>query len=320
MIEVSCAIIRNDDEQILVVQRGLETDHPLKWEFPGGKVDPGESYEDCIVREIDEELSLDVIIIGSLDSVEHDYGHKQVRLIPFICDTLMDLPVLAEHVDFKWVDAGELGDIDFSEADIPVARAYASIHNPEKVEIRKGNDISESELKQIREMLSGKTGYGAVDLIADTAIIKTSVLRALFDYSLSADTTLAFRSSYALVKVSEKRKGVLKNYYGKMIEAMPSLSNESVIRSYLNILIAAGVNGLNDREQGILADCCFTWLNDAKSAIAIKAYTMEIIYQLSEIYPELTIELVASIKRNMESGSAGVKARGRIILSRLKIG
>lgn len=320
MIKVSCAIIRNDDEKVLIVQRGHETDHPLKWEFPGGKVDPGESYEECIVREIDEELSLDVVIVGSLDSVEHDYGHKQVRLIPFICDTLMDLPVLTEHVDFKWVDPDELKDFDFSEADIPVARSYASIHNPVKEERRKENDISESDLKGIREMLSEKAGYGAIDLISDTAIVNRSVMEALFNYSLSDNTTLAFRSAYALVKSSEKKKGVLKDYYGRMIESMPSLSNESVIRSYLNILIAAGVKGLSDREQGILADCCFTWLNDAKSAIAIKAYTMEIIYQLSEIYPELTIELVASIRRNMESGSAGVKARGRIILSKLKLG
>lgn len=319
MINVTCAIIRNDEEKVLVVQRGHETDHPYKWEFPGGKVDPGENFEECIVREIDEELSLDVIIVGTLDSVEYDYGHKQVRLIPFICDTLMDLPVLTEHVDFKWVDPDELENIDFSEADIPLAHAYALPYGEVRPESKQEHNISEADLKGIREMLSDKAGYGAIDLITDSAIANRSVLKVLFDYSLSDNTTLAFRSAYALVKASEKKNGVLKDYYGRMIEAMPDLNNESVIRSYLNILIAAGVDSLNDREQGILADCSFTWLNNAKSAIAIKAYTMEIIYQLSQIYPELTTELVASIKRNMEDGSAGVKARGRMILKKLRM-
>ncbi len=319
MIEVSCAIIRNDDDKVLIVQRGEKSDHPYKWEFPGGKVKPGESYEDCIVREIDEELSLEIVISRGLNSLEYDYEHKKVRLFPFICDTLMDLPKLTEHLAFKWVDPDELEDFDFSEADIPLARDYAASYGNRKSGSNNKNDISEPDLHGIREMLSEKAGYGAIDLISDSAIESHQVLRVLFDYSLSDDTTLAFRSAYSLVKVSEKKKGLLKDYYGRMIEAMPSLSNESVIRSYLNILISAGVDGLNDREQGILADCCFNWLNNTKSAIAIKAYTMEIIYQLSEIYPELSVELVASIKRNMENGSAGVKARGRMILNRLRM-
>jgi 8-oxo-dGTP diphosphatase len=243
MIDVSCAIIRNDDEKILVVQRGQETDHPLKWEFPGGKVDPGEDPEDCIVREIKEELSLDVIIIGKLDSVEHDYGIKQVRLIPFICETLMDLPVLSEHAAYKWIETSDLDDIDFLEADISIARSYAGSNSMAKREshIIDDGDIKDSDKEGIREMLSEKTGFGAIDLIADTAILKQSVLRILFDFSLGEDSTLAFRSAYTMQKAEEKKPGLLKDYYGKMVEALPLLNNESAIRSFLNIMIAAGV-------------------------------------------------------------------------------
>ncbi len=100
MINVTCAVIRNEDDRVLVVQRGEETDHPLKWEFPGGKIDAGESEEECIIREIQEELSLDVVIFGKLPVVEHDYGYKKIRLIPFICDTLDDMPMLNEHISF----------------------------------------------------------------------------------------------------------------------------------------------------------------------------------------------------------------------------
>jgi len=51
MIKVTCAIIRNEEDEILVVQRGEATDHPFKWEFPGGKVAAGETEEECIIRE-----------------------------------------------------------------------------------------------------------------------------------------------------------------------------------------------------------------------------------------------------------------------------
>ena len=53
MIRVTCAIIRNDEDEVLVVQRGESTDHPLKWEFPGGKLLDEETEEDCIIREIE---------------------------------------------------------------------------------------------------------------------------------------------------------------------------------------------------------------------------------------------------------------------------
>src|SRR5664279_295418 len=132
MIIVTCAVIRNEDNQILVVQRGEATDHPFKWEFPGGKLAPGETEEECIIREVDEELSLEIVIRGGLPEVEHNYGHKQIKLIPFICDTLDEMPVLSEHIDYKWLDVEDLMSVDFSEADVFVARDYLKRQKNEK--------------------------------------------------------------------------------------------------------------------------------------------------------------------------------------------
>ncbi len=114
MLHVTCAVIRNEDKQILVVQRGEATDHPFKWEFPGGKLNPEETEEECIIREIDEELSMEIIICGRLSEVEHDYGHKQIRLIPFICDTLDEMPVMSEHIDYKWINTEDIMMVVFS--------------------------------------------------------------------------------------------------------------------------------------------------------------------------------------------------------------
>ena len=124
MINVTCAVIRNEEKEILVVQRGEATDHPFKWEFPGGKLAPEETEEECVIREVEEELSMKIVIYGKLATVDHDYGHKQIRLIPFICDTPNELPFLSEHIAYKWVEEKDLMTLDFSEADIFVAISY----------------------------------------------------------------------------------------------------------------------------------------------------------------------------------------------------
>jgi len=116
MIEVSCAIIIKDSK-ILAVQRGPESSHPLKWEFPGGKIQFDETSDQCAVREIEEELSLRIDVLSQLDCVEFDYGTKQVRLIPFICRITSGELILTEHVAKCWFDLGEWQTIDWSGAD-----------------------------------------------------------------------------------------------------------------------------------------------------------------------------------------------------------
>ena len=124
MIRVTCAIIRNEENEVLVVQRGENSDHPYKWEFPGGKLQAGETEEECVIREIREELSMGIVICSRLKEVEYDYGIKQIRLIPFVCDTLEELPLLSEHIAFKWLSQADLLKVDYSEADVIIARQY----------------------------------------------------------------------------------------------------------------------------------------------------------------------------------------------------
>ncbi len=141
MIRVTCAIIRNEDDEVLVVQKGPSTDHPLKWEFPGGKISRGETEEDCIIREIKEELSMTIVICGKLQTVEFDYGHKQIALIPFVCDTLDELPFLSEHISYKWLNVNDMLSVDYSEADVLVAKNYLGeikiepCGNPGKIQV-----------------------------------------------------------------------------------------------------------------------------------------------------------------------------------------
>ena len=116
MIEVSCAIVITDSK-ILAVQRGPESSHPLKWEFPGGKIHPEETAAQCVVREIEEELMLRIEVLFQLESVEFDYGTKQIRLIPFVCKITSGELILNEHVAKCWFNLDEWQTIDWSGAD-----------------------------------------------------------------------------------------------------------------------------------------------------------------------------------------------------------
>ena len=118
-IEVTCALIM-DGKQVLVTQRSEQMPHPLKWEFPGGKLRSGESPEKCIVREIHEELGIGISVWELLPTVKHSYGKEHIKLIPFICKWEEGEILLAEHQDFRWVHLDDLELLDWLEADVEI--------------------------------------------------------------------------------------------------------------------------------------------------------------------------------------------------------
>ena len=320
MINVTCAIIRNEDDEVLIVQRGEHTDHPLKWEFPGGKVHNDESEEECIIREIKEELSIDIVIYSRLQNVVHDYGHKQVRLIPFVCDTLDDLPVLSEHVDFKWIEADKLLSVDFSEADVFVAENYLDMagNNSKPVaEFASEEDQALKDDADLKNMVNSLMGIKEAEWVAASAIDNPEIFRKLMEYSFSSDKKLAFRSSWALTKVCDKYPELIYPHLASLVESLPKIDNESVQRSFLRILSLTDLHKIGTKHHGMLADYCFTSLRSGFTAIAIKAYAMEALFKLAVIYPELANELSATINMISGEGSAGIVARGRQILKKL---
>lgn len=118
-IPVSCAVIQNG-EQILAVQRSEKMSHPLKWEFPGGKIEPDETPESALSREIREELSVEINILRQLSSVKHDYTGKAIELIPFLVEISSGNIHLTEHLNYRWLSRNELSLLDWVEADIPI--------------------------------------------------------------------------------------------------------------------------------------------------------------------------------------------------------
>ncbi|MCU0462678.1 MAG: (deoxy)nucleoside triphosphate pyrophosphohydrolase, partial [Bacteroidales bacterium] len=268
MIRVTCAIIRNEDNEVLAVQRGEKTDHPYKWEFPGGKLKERESEEECIIREIKEELSIDIVICSRLADVDFDYGRKHILLIPFVCDTLDDLPLLTEHVAFKWMDPVSLKNLDFSEADLIVADNYLKtidIKEAGAATVPSSADEA-AEDAEFREMINATMGTKEVEWIARSAVENPAIFRKLFSYSLSDDKKLAFHSSWALSKVCDKYPEMFIDLVPRIIEVLDKIDNESTQRSFLRILTQTDMAKLTGKEQGFLVDHCFSALRSGFSA------------------------------------------------------
>ena len=119
---VAAAIFQND--KVLSVQRAEHEKEyvSLKWEFPGGKVEAGEQFEEALVREIREELSVDIEISKFFMTVEHTYPNFHLVMHVYRCDLTEGEVILNEHVDMKWLKVDELDQLDWAEADIPIVK------------------------------------------------------------------------------------------------------------------------------------------------------------------------------------------------------
>ena len=126
MINVICAIIFFNNK-ILVAQRSEVMKLPLKWEFPGGKLEDGESEIDCIKREIKEEINIDIEVLEKLSNSIFDYGDFKIILIPFISTYVTGEIILSEHKDYKLLDKTELLNLDWAEADLPILKEFLKI-------------------------------------------------------------------------------------------------------------------------------------------------------------------------------------------------
>lgn len=127
MIDVTCAIILRGNK-ILVTQRSEKMSLPLKWEFPGGKIEESETAEECIHREIKEEINIEIKLIDKLESKIFHYETFTINLIPFLSEYLSGEIFLAEHKDFKWLPKSQLAFLDWALADIPVLEEFLKLN------------------------------------------------------------------------------------------------------------------------------------------------------------------------------------------------
>ena len=120
-IEVVAAIIHREG-RILATQRGYG-EYKGWWEFPGGKMEPGETEEQAIVREIREELNVEICVERKVCTVEHDYPQFHLTMHCFWCSIACGELELKEHQSARWLERAEWESVEWLPADVSVVKA-----------------------------------------------------------------------------------------------------------------------------------------------------------------------------------------------------
>ena len=124
-IQVVAAVIIQD-EKVFATQRGYG-EFKDGWEFPGGKIEKGESPQEALIREIDEELNVSVSVGGLLDTVEYDYPTFHLSMKCYLCTIESGELVLKEHKNAKWLDKKQIYSVDWLPADISLIKKLEDI-------------------------------------------------------------------------------------------------------------------------------------------------------------------------------------------------
>jgi mutator protein MutT len=127
IIEVSAALIFRDGK-LLITQRHAKSHLGGLWEFPGGKREAGETFEQCLVREIREELGVEISAGKLFEEIIHDYPEKSVRLKFFICRLLSGEPLPLDCAAVKWIGRSDLATHAFPAADAQLLEKLKSPH------------------------------------------------------------------------------------------------------------------------------------------------------------------------------------------------
>lgn len=126
-MRVAVAIIRDAEERILITRRSLDVSHGGYWEFPGGKLEEEEPASSALVREIKEEVGLDILAYDFLGEVSYSYNQRDIHLLVYLVHKFQGQAARLEgQMDLRWVGLAELGQFQFPEANVEIIRMLGS--------------------------------------------------------------------------------------------------------------------------------------------------------------------------------------------------
>lgn len=127
-LRVVCAILRDEQGRVLAAQRPPGKAQAGKWEFPGGKIEPGESPEAALIRELTEELDIVPDVGGAWPPVRHEAPAFLLELLPFEASARGRSPSANEHAELRWISPAspEWLLLDWAEADLPIVHRLAA--------------------------------------------------------------------------------------------------------------------------------------------------------------------------------------------------
>jgi 8-oxo-dGTP diphosphatase len=121
-IRVVAALLERDDGKVLITQRRPQAFMPLKWEFPGGKVEPGETDQQALARELTEELDIQVEVGEHFMGLNHSYPEFELDFQVYRCRLLSGEPKKVAVHNFRWVTVNDLDNYEFPPADLPTVK------------------------------------------------------------------------------------------------------------------------------------------------------------------------------------------------------
>jgi hypothetical protein len=166
----------------------------------------------------------------------------------------------------------------------------------------------------VREFLEIGTSRMNVDILIDKIEEDPDIFETVWEIMLEDSYPLSMRAAWVISHFAKKHPFFLEPRLPEMVDILPSVKTESIRRCLLNILSQLPIP---DKQCGPLFDLCYEWLESPGSSIAARAYSMTILYNISNREPELKPELIALFESQKDALSAGVLARSRILLKKL---
>lgn len=125
-ITVICGLIRNHHKQVFLARRAPHKEHAGFWEFPGGKLEPGELHEACLKRELLEELDMTVEVGPRAGDTHHAFENFSIHLIAYHCSFISASYQLSDHDQYAWVPAHQLLDYHLAASDVVLAQLLSA--------------------------------------------------------------------------------------------------------------------------------------------------------------------------------------------------
>ena len=172
-----------------------------------------------------------------------------------------------------------------------------------------------NNLQEINDLLLTETSRRNTDLVAGLVFQKPGLFEELFRVFMSNEEPASRRSAWVIDTVSEKLPELLVPHIPEMIRMLPFFNHDALKRHSLRMLTRSPLP--EGELSGILVNCCFEWLMSRPESVSVKVYSMEILYRVSEIEPDLKKELADSIELHLDEETTGVQNRGRKLLKKL---
>lgn len=169
--------------------------------------------------------------------------------------------------------------------------------------------------KNIREICSRPFGREMVDEMMTFVGTDADRFAILIELAMDPDQDMARRAGWPLSYLIEKNHWLIQPYFAPVLKAVKDASHNGVRRNFIRALSFVKIP---EEFQGPYADLCFDLLNDPVEAIAVRIFAMEILWNITQSYPELAPELAMVIREHLPQGSAGYKSKSRKILKKLE--